>query len=255
MTTPRFERRNAGSGHSYKIDGYPAPGVTTVLNALAKPALVNWAARTAAEHAINDWDRLSGLSVSERLKEISGAHRSTTRKAATRGTRIHTFGEQLAHGEISTADVPPELAGPVQAYAHFLDEWQIVTDLVEVPVAHLGYRYCGTLDLIANIPRLGHILLDVKTGSGVWPETALQLAAYRHAEVMLLDGVQQPMGPVQAAYVAHVLPDSVELVPVNASPQTWKKFLHLLQVYQWQAEIKDEPPIGRAIHPENVKAG
>ena len=49
------------------------------------------------------------------------------------------------------------------------------------------FGFAGTLDAICTIAgRRG--LLDIKTGrSGVYPEVALQLAAYAHADFCVID--------------------------------------------------------------------
>ena len=53
MTAPKLTRRNYGKGHSYYLDGEKIPGVTSVLgDGLAKPALINWAAKTVAGYAV-----------------------------------------------------------------------------------------------------------------------------------------------------------------------------------------------------------
>jgi hypothetical protein len=56
MTTdPGFTgRKNHGRGHTYYINGTKVDGVTTIIgNGLPKPALVNWAARCAADEAVD----------------------------------------------------------------------------------------------------------------------------------------------------------------------------------------------------------
>lgn len=264
----RFARRNHGSGHSYRLDGAKIPGVTTAIGVLDKPALKQWAANMAANEAIRSWDELATLDVVERLDRIRYAHKNTVRKASVRGTRIHAYGQKLAHGDEVT--IPDEYAGPAQAYARFLDRWQLEPLWTELPVCHTGYRYGGTLDLIGTSPFLADgapILLDVKTG-GVYREVALQLGGYRHCDLALEpapEGTKPPRGrkvpdPVavpmpetaETAYVAHVLEDDVELVPVDASANTWKQFLYALQLYRWIQACEDDPPVGRAIWPESA---
>lgn len=248
-TAPEFTRRNHGNGHSYTLGGAKVPGVTTVLNALAKPGLINWAARTAAEYAVDHWDVLTGQPVSERLAEIRGAHNRTKTSAATRGTRVHTFAAKLYAGE--PVDVPDELAPMVDAYARFLDAWHVEPVHAELPVCSVPYRYAGTLDAVIRVPKLGTVLVDVKTG-GVFREVALQLAAYRYASHGLGDAGMFELPPVDGAYVAHVLPDSVELLPVDAGENTWRTFLYLLTVYRWTLEADADGAVGRAVFPEDV---
>lgn len=250
----RFVRRNHGTGHSYRLDGQKIPGVTTVNDTLDKSAaLKQWAANLAATEAVENWDELGQLGVIERLDRIRYAHKNTLRKASVRGTRIHALGEKIANG--LEVQVPDEYRGPVAAYARFLDRWQIETVHTETAVCHTGHRYAGTLDGIATSPLLAGgapFIFDVKTG-GVYREVALQLAAYRFADVAIIDGEETAMPQVgEVGYVAHVLADDVELLPVDVGAHTWRVFLHVLQAYRWIQACQDDPPVGRAIWPETV---
>ena len=71
--TSRLQRRNYGNGHGYQLDGRKVPGVTSITGKLDKPALIGWAARTAAGYAVDHWDELSRKPILERAKEIEDA--------------------------------------------------------------------------------------------------------------------------------------------------------------------------------------
>jgi hypothetical protein len=122
--------------------------------------------------------------------------------------------------------------------------------LTETPVVHTAYGYAGTLDAVVSSDKLGgDVLLDIKTG-GVFPEAALQLAAYRHA-TNYLDGAElAPMPATEGAYVAKVGTDDVELVPVAADADTFSAFLYLLAVYRWQTASAGDA-IGSTLYPED----
>ena len=76
--------------------------------------------------------------------------------------------------------------------------------------------------------------LDPKTSrSGVLPDAAYQLAAYRHADVYVdADGVEHPMADLGVSFAAviHVRADGYDVVPVNAGQDTFKTFQHLATV-------------------------
>lgn len=189
-TTNRLKRRNYGRGHGYQLDGQKITGVTTAIDVLDKPALRNWYAEQAAKRAVDEWDRLADMSVSDRLEFIKWGPRDKVTAAALRGTEIHDLGEKVAHGQ--EVDVPAEHRGPVEAYARFLDKWDVTMTATETPLCHTEHGYGGTADGWATIGALGDmpVLLDVKTGRGIYDEVGLQLAAYRYSNLCQIDGVE-----------------------------------------------------------------
>lgn len=238
-----LRRVNRGSWHQYLDGDRELPGVTTILNAvLAKPALVGWASRLSAEYVVDHWDELVDMQPSERLKAVRGASDRTSRSAMDRGRRIHDLGEKLVHG--LEVEIPPEDVGPVEAYAHYLDTWHVVPLFTETPVASRLYQYGGTWDLMASDVRGVTFLGDIKTGAGVYPDVALQLAAYRYAEVMVTDEGEVPVPPVDEVQVMHVLPDTVRVVPIVADRAAFRAFLHLREAYRTLRPWKDVPPLG-----------
>lgn len=235
--TPRLVRRNYGRGHGYTLDGRKVPGVTTILNALPKE-LKQWAADCAASYAIDHWDELAATPIARRLDKIRYAYKDVVGAAALRGTQIHTLGEKVVHGE--SVEVPDEHRGPVEAYARFLDRWQIEPVAVETPVGSDMYGgYGGTADLWATIGvRDGaRALIDLKTGKGVYESVALQLAAYRYAQVWQPNGPESeqrlPSDYVDLVYVAHIGSDDVRMLPVQAGPLEFKQFCYVQQTAKW----------------------
>ena len=144
----RLVRRNYGRGHGYRLNGEKVPGVTTVLGALDKPALRRWYADEAAKRAVDEWDRLSGLPVSERLAYIASGPRDKVRAAALRGGEIHALGERVVHGEEVDAG---EHQPAVEAYARWLDAWKVEPIASETPLASTVHGYAGTADLWARV--------------------------------------------------------------------------------------------------------
>ena len=238
---PPVRRKKTGRGHSY-VDGTGRriPGVTTLIgDGVPKPALVKWAARTVAEAAVNRWDELAGLPVAARLKQLQDSPWSDRDSAAHRGTEVHGLAEKLVRGE--QVSVPDELAGHVESYVRFLDDWQPDPVLVEAVVVNYTHGYAGTTDGIFDIPNVGRVLIDVKTGrSGVFGDVALQLAAYRYAECYLADdGSEQPMPAVNVCAVIHVRADGYSLVPVEAGPGQFRTFLYGAQIAAFLDTARD----------------
>lgn len=274
MSTPRLQRRNHGKSHSYTIDGERVPGVTTIIGTLDKPALVAWAARETAAYADEHWPELSELRSADRIERLTKARFMSNRKAIVRGNRVHALGERIANGEqIDPAEIGDGLRSWVEAYAKFLDDWDMEVLHTEMPIGKLDYRYAGTLDAIVRSPRLGTIVLDLKTGKGVYNEVGLQLAAYRYADLGLVSKeVTGPRGgkrtewaetalpQIDGAYVAHLHEDSVEFHEVKADEDVFETFLYIREVYDnwvrrtsWDARNDDDylAIVGDAIYPED----
>lgn len=242
--TAPIRRVDSAKGHSYKdANGNRVPGVTSILSdGIPKPALINWAANATAEAAIDRWDALSALGPAKRLKELQGARYAEKDAAARRGTEVHRAAEDLLAGK--SVKVPEEIAGHVEQYARFLDEFQVEPIHVEFSCVSYRWGYAGTADLCARLvlPDKGPktLLMDLKTTrSGVFGETALQLAGYRFADVWVVD--DEEIEPVVCDYAAaiHVRGDGYDLVPVEAGEQEHKDFLYAMRVGQFQARSRD----------------
>lgn len=254
--TSRIRRIRCGAtGHRYEIDKAKVMGVTTALDlAVAKPALLRWAAKTTAEEALlvlnhperSRWETKNGIGSDKDLVEfLAGAHVRQRNAAATRGTRVHKYAEKLVKGE--EVEVPDELLGHVQACARFFDEWKIVPLLQEKTVGSYRWGYAGTFDLIAEIPDGRRILWDYKTGKYIYPEVRLQLAAYRYADAYIADhtGLEIPMTEVgiTSAKVVHLRSDGYDVIGLDAGPQEHKVFLHALQVAKAAKAWADWQPV------------
>jgi len=242
-------RRNHGRGHSYLLDGDKVDGVTTLINkGFPKSGLINWAAGTVAAKAVDEWDELALLPVSERLKTLEKAHNVVRDSAGLRGTRVHTLAHKLVHGE--KVDVPVELAGHVAACVRFLDEWDAEPLLTERPVFSRAHSYAGSPDLVAQLRDGRTWLLDWKTNSkGPRGDMAFQLAAYRHAEFCLDDdGDEVDMPETDEGGVVWLRADGYDLVPVDSGPEVFREFLYIAEVARAAGRCRDY--LGEPLLPE-----
>lgn len=234
-----IRRRNHGRGHSY-VDarGVKIAGVTRILDE-GKPnqGLIKWAAESTAAYAVDRWDELSELKPSERLKRLMGARFEDRDAAANRGTQVHKLAERLVAGQEVT--VPDELAGHVESYVRFLDEWDVQPVEVEFVVVSYRYGWAGTGDLIADLVdpedpaarvRWG---LDIKTGrSGIFGETAWQLAGYLLGADAIVDpdGTERPIPEVDRYGAVHVRADGYDLFPLEVGPEQLRELRYIQQV-------------------------
>lgn len=266
----RIVRKDSGKNHWYvdlDAGGERVKGVTGIIgDGLPKQALINWAGNATAEYTLDNWDELAALSPAARLKKMQGGRYASRDEAANRGTQVHKMGERLIHGESVT--VPDALRGHVNSYVKFLDEFQLRAKHVEALVYSESLRYCGQLDiygdiLLPDMPEYDHLprdddgfvcdcLIDAKTTrSGIFGETALQLAGYRFAEFMQTD----PRDPDTAFAMPEVTwvgavwirADGYSLIPVKAEKEEHLAFRYVRKVGEFDKTSRDL--IGDAIVP------
>lgn len=162
MTPVKIEKTRGSKSHQkYMVDGYQVPGVTTVLNVLAKPALIQWANRIGLE----------GVSVGAYVDAL-----------ASIGTCAHYLVSADLKGE--TPDTGDFTANELEAASRCVEkfeEWRLSKDFTvvesELQMVSAKHKYGGTLDVLAMVDgRLN--VIDLKTGKGIYPEMLVQAAAY-----------------------------------------------------------------------------
>jgi hypothetical protein len=243
--------------HRYSWNGGPwYPSVTTVLSVKDKPALVGWAKRETAACAVRNLEVLERMVQSggpgaavEWLKRIPDYARDT---AADLGTAVHAMAEALGRGEPAAVD--ESLRPYLLAYRRdFLDVFAPRFLAVEAMVCSERYEYGGTADAFVEIA--GETwLLDYKTGSGVYPDTALQLAGLARAQFIGYPGdpVQYPVPCATRFGILHIRPDGARLYPVTVNRETVAAFLDARRLFGWDqgpAKKVIGEPLERAARP------
>lgn len=230
-----FQRKASGTGHTYLDNGVKVEGVTTLLSrGLPHPAFVKAATKACGAYVIDNWDDLVDMPASKRGAAVEDAWWKRSKKAMARGSHIHDLADHLAKGEEVEPD--DEALAPARQYVAWLDSHAVEVIHSECPVINRKWGYAGTFDLLARVDTgngPSTWLLDIKTGDDVWPEVALQLAAYRNAEALLVDGEEQPMPEVDFCGVVHVGGDFCHLRAVEANEATFRNFLRVLGVARW----------------------
>jgi hypothetical protein len=224
--------------------------VTTALNSLPKPFLIPWAAKVVAETAVYKRDLLDKLiadNPEEAVRWLKGAHNSSRDAAARTGSTLHEIAELDALGASDDADTQmSRLSAEGQLKARQLRDFfsRIPHRLVDVETVIYNdrHRYAGTLDFLVEFtdPRItmmmpfppGLVVMDLKTGKGVYPEYALQLAAYRGAQyhVDLDRGIRKEMHPTVGGCVLHVTTSSWALIPTITDADVYSTFLAVLEL-------------------------
>ncbi|GAA2630038.1 hypothetical protein [Streptomyces axinellae] len=238
-----LQRIETKTGHYYKLDGRRVTGVTTLINGgLPKPKLVDWAAREVAEYVADNWADVESHRDAGReqlVDHLKTRHQKARDTAAVRGTSIHAYAEQLIAGE--EVEAPAELVGYIESCARFLDDWRIQPVIVERPLASRTWWYSGTPDVIGDVPDGRRLITDWKTGrSGIWGETALQLAAYAKAEFYLDDdNIERPIPHVDAGLAVWLRPDGYDTYLVEDLDGAFQVFKHVAHVARAARSLKD----------------
>jgi hypothetical protein len=227
------------------------PGVTGVLNALAKPAIVKWAQNTVAQAAVlhrgelENWVAVGGVDGAiDLLRKAAETKRDT---AASIGSQVHALADALVKGTPVT--IPEELAPFVVAYQKWIEDFQ--PEFLAVEEMIVGDGYGGTFDSIARIADETW-LLDIKTGAtGPYKDTALQLAAYGNARY-----IGRPNDPVKYAIpaidqygVIRLRPEGAELIPYDVTDAEYAAFMAIKHTYQWERS-RGGSVIGQPIGPQ-----
>lgn len=218
--------------HRYWLNGKPVKGVTTLLkDGLPKPALMYWSARTVAEYVADNEDGVAQLRLMGRepmVAALKGVPWEKRDQAAIRGTDVHALAERIVHGE--AVEVPAHLEAHVRGYVDWLDAFDLTPVLTECSVASESLWYAGRFDLIAD---LGGVrwLLDVKTSSDIYGETAMQCDAYRNAEFYVTDDdpnthLPLPEG-IERIGALHVTDAGTTLYPFDSTGEPFRIFKHI----------------------------
>jgi hypothetical protein len=237
--------------------------VTTILNALSKPALPYWAAAETAVAALAHRDLLRQMEESEGTEAaidwLKGAPWRKSKKARDLGSAIHGATEAYVLGG-PQPDVAPEVAPFLRHYLDFLDDWRPEIELVETTVWNHTQAYAGTLDAVMRLEGMA-LVMDTKTtaepkpdrkSKPPYPEAAMQVAAYRYAEVLTLaNGDEQEMPPTDGGAVLVLWPDHYDLVPVRCDEEVFRAFLFVREAFRWQEELA-KTVIGDPVVPSGV---
>lgn len=251
-TAPKRDR----SGYYALPTGERLMSVTTILsNGVPKPALVHWAAREVAQSAVDNIPTLAKVrgetaraQAFDWLRKAAEAKRDA---AANLGSAIHAHIEAMVLGQ--PAPEPTEEQRPfVEAFYRFVADFDPEWEATEMTVAHPGDGWAGTLDgrcTLRRRPDLGLVVLDWKTGKGVYGEAALQLSAYRRAPIgFTRDGTQVDLPPADGGVVVHLRPDGMpggsprgyQLYAVDTSDEVYACFRAAQAVaLQWVKGIAD----------------
>lgn len=234
MTQPAlaFNKRGMGRHYRHPVTGDEVPSVTSVIDCLAKPALVGWASKETARYAFRNRKALAALDDEEAaLDLLKGAPYKTREKRADVGSTVHAIAEALAQDEPL-----PEFGSEEESYANGFLQWVADHDVrfhaVEVTVFDVEGGYAGTFDFDADVDDR-RVIGDHKTGKGVYDEVALQLAALSWAPEQVVDGEVVSPPHYDGAVVVHLKPNDYVMYEADVGERARNTFLALREVWDW----------------------
>lgn len=240
---PRNARTDPDTGiRYYTWEGRELPSVTSIRNLAGLPIkLAQWRTNQVIERAMTEYGTLGRMlgeadpkAVASWLRKAQDAKRDA---AADVGRRVH---DAAAEGK-SPADVSSDIAPYLLQYRSWMADTGIQIVLVERQVFSLKHGYAGTFDLIGLFPKTGQYwLVDLKTGSGTYPEHAMQTEAYAQADFVGEDditditatGILKQVGLNNRA-VLHLRPDGWTFKTLPSKPETWRAFRGMLAFAEW----------------------
>ena len=265
----REATRAKSSAHWYRVNGEPChsrltkqgkeratnlrdarkenlyPSVTSILGILNKKGLEQWKQNNLLKSA---WDKRELVADFEKwLKEVVASSWEVSKEAMQFGTDWHHMAESYATtGKIE--NIAPQVEPYVDEFKAWFDEKVVEVVSSEQSVVHpLGFA--GTRDLVfkhKDYP--GLVVGDYKTqnvnekyGPKVYPEHALQLAAYHQCKI---EGNTDPVVCLSIIIDSNKpAPLHEHVWPAEEINDAWETFCHCLAI--WQAQNKYKPSPGQ----------
>lgn len=168
-------------------------GVTTFSGFPDKPQLQTWYAKEAIKHLVNrPEDELHRLLENLKNEDFRGKFVFAAVKAPDRerdraadiGKQLHSAIEKFClarTSDINFDELAPEALACYNQFLHWAQEWEYEPKRVEEPVASIGGFYVGTPDGDGRIKDGRKVMLDHKSGSGIWPSAIGQAGGYWRA--------------------------------------------------------------------------
>ena len=230
-----------------------APSSTSIIDAgTPKPALLPWGTKLIGEKMVKEATERPDYLIArltdpddDPVKWVKDIPYTRRDKAGKLGTEIHEIVELMSLGEPYKHLVTNVNKPYVEQFQKFWDDFNPTLLQSEAVVLNPTEEYAGTLDSIMEIGGK-KVLVDYKTGKNVYPETVLQCASYRFAELMLVGEKLVKMPEVDQVAVLHLRPDFYKFRPLKADKVAYESFLHFRDVFQWHNGLS-KGTVGKAI--------
>jgi hypothetical protein len=240
-------------------EGNSYPSVTTILSAIGKPALINWAANTerqlcidAAADLYDDMpaegkkiSRAGYVSTLQRRIGTTKAHKRELEKASNIGSQAHARIEWTLRKELGQVVGPEPTCSQAALWAYMAwEDWRRTVELkplhIEQTVWSDTMGYAGTLDLDAEMLHEGkrlRVVIDWKTGKAIYRESLLQNAAYGEALVEMRHAERPLAGMIVRLPKVETDPEfEAKWIPPEEAKTNLETFLAVRKLWVWLQE-------------------
>jgi hypothetical protein len=283
LPTQRVEVEKAG--RFYKLPtGELLPSVTNILGVIGKPALLNWYAKVEREMCIeaaaNLYEDAPGTpkmsrvafvtSLQNRLGKTKAAKKELD-KAAEIGTQAHALIEWNLRKSLGQEAGPEPRISDKATWAFMAwEDWRRTVNLeplwIEQTVYNVKHGYAGTLDLVARLDLKDAVrdygrtvaVIDWKTGKAIYPESALQNAAYAWAYHKMGHSEAVPPGLIVRLPKVDTDPNfETKIVHEIEMPELFESFLAARDLWLWQQKANEKkapaPQVAAASDPISAR--
>ena len=252
MTTPALATTDASGGRVYKVHiggkDLVLPSVTRIIDQLHRPALENWRQQKigqaiAADPALRDRVAKDPYRTTQQILAREGG-------AARLGSTLHSLTVQADRGSLDIDSLAEPVKSTIVEYLKCRERIGWTEVYTEATVVNEVTGYAGALDRILDVPGTGLVVADLKTGRQVYPDVALQLAAYVNARRIWtgdkFENMPQPNDKkltkgfrTDVAWVIHARPEGCAVLPVDlkrggGALTAWAVFSALMCLWKWQ---------------------
>ena len=284
MTGPSFKPPDIAPGEQFTDQEAEGDerfwSVTTIIGVLDKPALMFWSAKIAATAAVRrrkTWEAIADEdSTDAAIRWIADFYarnrdmRAGQMGPTERGTVLHSLIEEYTITGRRPKNVEPELLPWLESFDEWAQRNSPVYDAAEVALYNITYGYAGTCDCflkLDGVPLIGDYKTadDMTTGkepkpTTPYPEVALQLAAYRHAEIAatwrarrhtkwssryyLLSEAEaalaNPVPKVDGGVVIHITPNRCAAYAVRCDDEIFDAFLYTQEAARFKFDLANQ---------------
>ena len=184
-----------------------------------------------------NWPGVSEILQSAGLIDLSKIPPDRLEYARVRGTAVHLACHYYDLGILNWDSVDPVISGYVRSYVAFIGHTDYRVLGSELSLTSKIWRFCGTLDRIAEINKVPSIV-DLKTALISRPVTKLQTAGYH-----ILANDNFPELKTRKRFELKLFEDGSigELIPFNDLEADIQTFLWAVSLHHWKIKnLKQE---------------